>query len=175
MHATTPIRDAAEHEDALKVLRRIADAFDYPSSPEIHKGLRLIVHAIETHRPRTSYSSQESQSQHARFARCDSTFDISYDADVELVGLRGAAIEEQIASYASDETLTRHSGCYEDSRSPSERTLQQDDVLHDITKMLLASSPLDRLNYLARTELKNTGWFERTCVFPFIPMFRSCT
>jgi len=31
---------------------------------------------------------------------------------------------------------------------------------------LLTSSPLDRLDRLARMELKKTGWFERTCVLP---------
>ncbi|KIJ12936.1 hypothetical protein PAXINDRAFT_14299 [Paxillus involutus ATCC 200175] len=195
MDATTPRRDVAKSEDALKVLGRVADAFDHPSSHEIHKEIRLIVHAIKTHRPQTvrplsvvrsavfviltqfplqSYSSQDSQSQYARFARCDSSFDISYDGDVELVRLAGAAIEEPTASYASEETVAGHSRCYENPRSPSEKTLQQDDMLHDITKMLLASSPLDRLNYLARIELKNMGWFERTSVFPFTLTFCSC-
>ncbi|KIJ08973.1 hypothetical protein PAXINDRAFT_17927 [Paxillus involutus ATCC 200175] len=136
MDAATPRRDAAESEDALKVLGRVADAFDHPSSHEIHKELRLIVHAIKTHRPQTSYSSQDSQSQHARFARCDSSFDISYNGDVELVGLAGAAIEEHTASYASEETMAGHSGCYENPRSASAKTPQQDDMLHDITKMV---------------------------------------
>ncbi|KAF8838651.1 hypothetical protein BDN67DRAFT_66240 [Paxillus ammoniavirescens] len=43
-------------------------------------------------------------------------------------------------------------------------------MLDDITKMLLASSPLDRLNYLARIELKNTGWFERTDQWAIVEM-----
>ncbi|KAF9224614.1 hypothetical protein BS17DRAFT_83802 [Gyrodon lividus] len=122
--ATTPHRDGIDSEDALQVLGRVADAFDHPSFREPHKELRLMVSAIRAHRPQTSYSSQESQCQHARFARCDSSFDISYDGDVELVGLAGAAIG-QTASYASEETVTRHAHCYEEPRSPPESTLQQ--------------------------------------------------
>ncbi|KIJ12931.1 hypothetical protein PAXINDRAFT_170968 [Paxillus involutus ATCC 200175] len=122
MDTTGPCRDAGDPEDALKVLGRVADAFDRHSSREIHKGLRLIVHAIKAHRPQTSHSSQDSQSQYARFARCDSLFDFSYD--VELVGLAGAVIEEHTAPYASEETVTGHSGCYENPRSPSEKTFQ---------------------------------------------------
>ncbi|KIJ04763.1 hypothetical protein PAXINDRAFT_21941, partial [Paxillus involutus ATCC 200175] len=132
--------------------------------------VRSAVFVILTQFPLQSYSSQDSQSQYARFARCDSSFDISYDGDVELVRLAGAAIEEPTASYASEETVAGHSRCYENPRSPSEKTLQQDDMLHDITKMLLASSPLDRLNYLARIELKNMGWFERTDQWAIVEM-----
>ncbi|KIJ59775.1 hypothetical protein HYDPIDRAFT_43804 [Hydnomerulius pinastri MD-312] len=136
-------------EDSLKVLGRVADAFDHPSSHETHKELRL--NAIKTHRPQTSHSSQGSQGQHAHFARCDSSFDIGCDGDDELA-----------ESLSSTETVTRHLSVEEPS-SVSEHTLHQDDTI-DITKMasmLLTNSPLERLNYLARVELKKTGWFER--------------
>lgn len=38
-----------------------------------------------------------------------------------------------------------------------------DDGLMSVPQ-LLTSSPLDRLDRLARMELKKTGWFERACV-----------
>ncbi|KAH7881839.1 hypothetical protein F5I97DRAFT_1914566 [Phlebopus sp. FC_14] len=38
-------------EDALKLLGRVADAFDHPSSRETYNGLTLS--SIKTHRPQT--------------------------------------------------------------------------------------------------------------------------
>ncbi|KAG1772846.1 hypothetical protein EV702DRAFT_1132632 [Suillus placidus] len=67
-------------EDAFKLLGRVADAFDNPSSRESRKDFR--VNTIKIHRPQTSRSSQDSQLQHACYARREpSFFDVSYIYD----------------------------------------------------------------------------------------------
>ncbi|KAH7922872.1 hypothetical protein BV22DRAFT_1036995 [Leucogyrophana mollusca] len=146
-----------ETDDALGLLGRVADAFDRPTTREHYKGVR--VDSIRTHHPQTSYSSCGSQVQHARFTRCDSSFDVSYiydDNDIE--GLGGPSA--QLRSCSSSETVTTLSRIpdIEDPSKCSEHTIVSDDLM----KMLLDSSPLDRLNHLARAELKKAGWFERS-------------
>ncbi|KAG2038289.1 hypothetical protein BDR03DRAFT_1091328 [Suillus americanus] len=148
-------------EDAFKILGRVADAFDNPSSRESRKDFR--VNTIKRHRPQTSPSSQESQVQHARYARREpSLFDVSYIydddelADVSTIGNRSCASSETIKS------LTRITP-YDDAFYACDDTIALDESsCGEMSKMLLSSgSPLDRLNNLARAELKKTGWFER--------------
>ncbi|KAG2132058.1 hypothetical protein DEU56DRAFT_812846 [Suillus clintonianus] len=152
----------AATEDAFKLLARIADAFDNPSSRESRKDFR--VNTIKIHRPQTSRSSQESQVQHARYPRREpSFFDASYIydddelADTSTMGNRSCASSETIKS------LTRITS-YDDAFYTCDDTIALDDEspCDEMTKMLFSnSSPLDRLNNLARAELKKTGWFER--------------
>lgn len=148
-------------EDAFKLLGRVADAFDNPSSRESRKDFR--VNTIKIHRPQTSRSSQESQIQHARYPRREpSLFDVSYIydddelADVSTIGNRSCASSETIKS------LTRITS-YDNAFYTCDDTIALDESSCDeMTKMLFSSgSPLDRLNNIARAELKKTGWFER--------------
>lgn len=148
-------------EDAFKLLGRVSDAFDNPSSRESRKDFR--VNTIKLHRPQTSGSSQETQVQHARYARREpSLFDVSYIydddelADASTIGHRSCASSETVKS------LTRITSC-DDAFYACDDTIALDESLcGEMTKMLLSSgSPLDRLNNLARAELKKTGWFER--------------
>ncbi|KAG2038286.1 hypothetical protein BDR03DRAFT_955072, partial [Suillus americanus] len=89
-------------EDAFKILGRVADAFDNPSSRESRKDFR--VNTIKRHKPQTSPSSQEGQVQHARYARREpSLFDVSYTyddefADISTIGNRSCASSETIKS-----------------------------------------------------------------------------
>ncbi|KAF9236879.1 hypothetical protein BU15DRAFT_76481 [Melanogaster broomeanus] len=159
MLATTKAH-SGDNGDALEALARVADAFDHPATRQPHKDSHLVVNVIKAHRPYTNCSSEESQCQHAIFPQCDSSFDVSYDNN-ELMRLTRATLEGQAGLYASEKMATRHYCCHEEARSLSEMTFQQDNAFHDITKMLIADSPLDRLNYLARVELKKTGWLER--------------
>ncbi|KAG2361221.1 hypothetical protein BDR07DRAFT_1461539 [Suillus spraguei] len=149
-------------EDAFKLLGRVADAFDNPSSRESRKDFR--VNTIKIHTPQTSRSSQESQVQHPRYARREpSLFDVSYIydddelADASTIGNRSCVSSETIKN------LTR-TASYDDAFYACDDTIASDESppCGEMTKMLLSSgSPLDRLNYLARAELKKTGWFER--------------
>lgn len=149
-------------EDAFKLLGRVADAFDNPSSRESRKDFR--VNTIKIHTPQTSRSSQESQVQHPRYARREpSLFDVSYIydddelADASTIGNRSCVSSETIKN------LTRTTS-YDDAFYACDDTIASDESppCGEMTKMLLSSgSPLDRLNYLARAELKKTGWFER--------------
>ncbi|KAG1741319.1 hypothetical protein EDB19DRAFT_1705361 [Suillus lakei] len=151
----------AATEDAFKLLGRVADAFDNPSSRESRKDFR--VNTIKIHRPQTSPSSQESQVQYVRCARRKpSFFDVSYiydddePADISTIGNRSCASSETIKS------LTRITS-YDDAFYTCDDTIALDESpCGEMTKMLFSSgSPLDRLNNLARAELKKTGWFER--------------
>ncbi|KAG1850218.1 hypothetical protein DFJ58DRAFT_444959 [Suillus subalutaceus] len=144
-------------EDAFKILGRVADAFDNPSSRESRKDFR--VNTIKRHRPQTSPSSQESQVQHARYARREpSLFDVSYIydddelADASTIGNRSCVLSETIKS------LNRIIP-YDDAIYTCEDTIALDESpCGEMTKMLLSSgSPLDRLDNLARAELKKTG------------------
>ncbi|KAG1734439.1 uncharacterized protein EDB91DRAFT_1348578 [Suillus paluster] len=148
-------------EDAFELLGRVADAFDNPSSRESRKDFR--VNTIKIHRPQTSHSSQESQVQHASYARREpSFFDVSYIydddelADISTIGNRSCASSETIKS-------TTRVTSYDDAFYTCDDTVAMDELSTDeMTKMLFFnSSPLDRLNNLARAELKKTGWFER--------------
>ncbi|KAG2337085.1 hypothetical protein BDR05DRAFT_993168 [Suillus weaverae] len=151
----------AAAEDAFKLLGRVADAFDNPSSRELRKDFR--VNTIKIHRPQTSRSSQDSQLQHARYARRErSFFDVSYIydddelADTSTIGNRSCASSETVKS------LSRITS-YDDAFYTCDDTIALDESpCGEMTKMLFSSgSPLDRLNNLARAELKKTGWFER--------------
>ncbi|KAG2134908.1 uncharacterized protein EDB93DRAFT_1107237 [Suillus bovinus] len=149
-------------EDAFKLLGRVADAFDNPSSRESRKDLR--VNTIEIHKPQTSRSSQESQVQHARYARREpSLFDVSYIYDDDELADASSMIGDP--SCTSSETIKRLSriASYDDAFYTCDDTASLDESsCGEMTKMFFSnSSPLDRLNNLARAELKKTGWFER--------------
>jgi len=140
-----------DSEDALKVLGRVADAFDNPGSlHKMDKEVLFVVNVVKSRHLLPSLSSEESVCQDVTCGSYDSSLDTSYDEDVEVVELGDASSYP----YAS----RRHPS----PRSFSERVCRQDDGTYDVTKMLLTSSPLDRLDRLARMELKRTGWFERT-------------
>lgn len=146
-------------EDAFKLLGRVADAFDNPSSRESRKDFR--VNTIKIHRPQTSRSSQESQVQHARYPRREpSLLDVSYIydddelADASTIGNRSCASFETVQSL---DRITLYDEAFCDDTIASDES-----SCGEMTKMLFSSgSPLDRLNNLARAELKKTGWFER--------------
>ncbi|KAG0697116.1 hypothetical protein DFH29DRAFT_166655 [Suillus ampliporus] len=151
-------------------LLEVADAFDNPSSRESRKDFR--VNTIKIHRPQTSHSSQESQVQHARYARRKSSyFDVSYAydddefADTSTIGNHSCASSETTKSIARI-TL------YDDAFYTCDDTIALDESASDeMTKMLFfSSSPLDRLNNLARAELKKTGWFERSDQWSIVNM-----
>ncbi|KAH0834099.1 hypothetical protein J3R83DRAFT_11386 [Lanmaoa asiatica] len=151
--------DGRESEDALKVLGRVADAFDNPTLHKTDKEVLFVVNVVKSRRLLTSLSSEESVCQDTTY---DSSFDWSCDEDVELVELGDVSIWERASSYPYASKRCQSHG----PRSFSERIFRQGDGMYDVTKMLLTSSPLDRLDRLARMELKKTGWFERTCVLP---------
>ncbi|KAG1845236.1 hypothetical protein C8R48DRAFT_779977 [Suillus tomentosus] len=150
-------------EDAFKLLGRVADAFDDPSSCESRKDFR--VNTIKIRKPQTSRSSQESQVQHACYARREpSFFDISYIYDDdELADMASMTANRSCAS--SSETIRSLAGItsHDDAFYACDDTVALDESpCSEMTKMLSpSSSPLDRLNNLARAELKKTGWFER--------------
>ncbi|OAX35752.1 hypothetical protein K503DRAFT_802572 [Rhizopogon vinicolor AM-OR11-026] len=132
----------AEQEDALKLLGRVADAFDNPASRESRKDRRI--HRIKTCRSHASHG-QESQVQLARYApHCESFLAESFTR------------------------ISPHDNVLYTCDNTSDLDVKQCD---DITKMQLASSsPLSRLNNLARVELKKAGWFERSDQWSIVNM-----
>ncbi|OJA14450.1 hypothetical protein AZE42_07617 [Rhizopogon vesiculosus] len=131
----------AEQEDALKLLGRVADAFDNPASRESRKDRRI--HRIKTCRSHASYR-HESQVQLAHYApHCESS---------PAEGFTRITSHDNVL-YTCDNT--------------SDLNEKQCD---DITKMLASSSPLSRLNNLARVELKKAGWFERSDKWSIVNM-----
>ncbi|KAF8125648.1 hypothetical protein EV363DRAFT_1453725 [Boletus edulis] len=140
-----------------QVLGRVADAFDNPGSLyKADKEVLFVVNVVKSRHLLSSRSSEECVRQDATYGSYDSSFDSSYDEDVEVVELGDASRWEHASSYPY--ASRQHAS----PRSFSERIFRKDDGMYDVTKMLLTSSPLDRLDRLARMELKKTGWFERT-------------
>ncbi|KAG1741295.1 hypothetical protein EDB19DRAFT_1705244 [Suillus lakei] len=151
----------AATEDAFELLGRVADAFDNPSSRESRKDFR--VNTIKIHKPQTNRSSQGSQVQHARYAcRDPSFFDVSYIYDDDELADTSNIANRSCASSETIKSLSRITS-YDDAFYACDDTIALDESLcGEMTKMLFSSSsPLDRLNNLARVELKKTGWFER--------------
>ncbi|KAG6377718.1 hypothetical protein JVT61DRAFT_14489 [Boletus reticuloceps] len=146
-----------EDADAWKVLGRVADAFDNPGSLyKADKEVLFVVNVVKSRHLLSSRSSEECVHQDATYGSYDSSFDSSSDEDVEVVELGDASRWEHASSYPY--ASRQHAS----PRSFSERIFRKDDGMYDVTKMLLTSSPLDRLDRLARMELKKMGWFERT-------------
>ena len=107
-----------DSEDALKVLGRVADAFDNPGSlHKMDKEVLFVVNVVKSRHLLTvgpcffhscpcllnddvqSLSSEESVCQDVTCGSYDSSLDTSYDEDVEVVELGDASVWEHASSY----------------------------------------------------------------------------
>ncbi|KAG1768844.1 hypothetical protein EDD22DRAFT_949293 [Suillus occidentalis] len=152
-------------EDAFKLLGRVSDAFDNPSSRESRKDFR--VNTIKLHKPQTPIRVAPDRKLKS------STLAMPAASPLCPISATSTMMTNSSMHRRSD---TVHARRLRQSRASPELP-QCDDAFYacddtialdeslggEMTKMQLLSSgsPLDRLNNLARAELKKTGWFER--------------
>ncbi|KAG9310940.1 hypothetical protein JVU11DRAFT_8814 [Chiua virens] len=173
LNALVSPSNCKDPDDALKMLGRVADAFDNPSLHKADKELLFVVNVAKPRqllpvRARHSDLSFKQRKCFPRYYLWIERFlvDTSYDEDVEVIELGDVGVWEHTTSYP----YASRRGQPQQLRSFSDRAFREDDGVYDVTKMLLTSSPLDRLDRLARMELKKTGWVERADKWSVVEM-----
>ncbi|EGO01416.1 hypothetical protein SERLA73DRAFT_158743 [Serpula lacrymans var. lacrymans S7.3] len=153
---------SSKEHDAMKLLAKVADAFDNPLAKEFYKTIRL--NSIATHQPQTNRSEPNKFVHPARLRLRDSLIDFSHAFDeLDIMNLTDVSFLSQWTSTSEISVCFPRNLGIDEQGDVSEDDLDEEYTSsEELMKALSTGSPLDRLIQLARVELKQSGWFERS-------------